>query len=306
MKSYFSLFLFFISTSSFGLTFLGVDHPRLEVTSKTDLSFRADDLLSDRIDEVFTKTLPSSEVQLATQTLFSKTLEYLPKKYWPSSLQVVLESSAFIVSEIETGVLPLSMVNSYQLPRTSMIQIGMFELENDLWGYRWVVGHELGHMIVEWASRKAGSTDENAPRISFWEQTIYEGVGDYFAGILNENNDYSPGSRWYYRNPFRFKTLTEAMSTKDNSITRAEVAFRESGLLGHPLYEDWLSKAKAYTKGRDPYMPGSWLAGRLLLLGRRVGHQKVAKAIIELAVEGKKISHPKVFLEEVNSYLIGD
>lgn len=277
--------------------------PKLVMIERANHVFEMDDLLSDRSNEKFDAEEVDPNFKAAAEGVLAKSLQFLPLKYWPLQLTIVHESKALVRSPLENGSIPISVINSYQRPIESMIQLGMFELEEDLDGYKRTLAHEIGHMLVEWASRSAGSTPADAPRISFWHQSVYEGVGDYFETVLNGPS--LGDTRWYVRDAFRFSSLEEALQTQENTAATAERGFSKSGLIAHPLYLDWLEKVKAYidSLSGDPYMAGSWLAGQLFKLGERASHKQVADRIIQMAVEGRQFTNVEQFLNEVSSGL---
>lgn len=277
--------------------------PKVVMLERANLAFDTDDLLSDRTNEQFDAKEVDPKFKAAAEELFAESLNFLPLKYWPLQLTIVHESKALVRSPLERGSIPISVINSYQRPMESMIQLGMLELEPDLDGYKRTLAHEIGHMLVEWASRSAGSTPATSPRISFWHQSVYEGVGDYFETVLNGPS--LGDTRWYVRDAFRFSKLEDALQTKGNTAAAAERGFRESGLIAHPLYLDWLEKVKAYidSLSGDPYMAGSWLAGQLFKLGEQTSHDQVAGRIVQLAVEGRQFTSVEHFLKEVSSGL---
>lgn len=275
----------------------------LLVIEKADLEFTIQDLLSDRKDEVFRSKAPDQELVRETEELFKRSLSYLDERYWPEQLTVILEYQAIVHSPLEDGLLPMSVINSYQLPRQSSIQLGMFELQHDRDGYLNVLGHEIGHMLVEWAARKTGATPSGASWLSLWDKSIYEGVADYFAYVFTPEVSGRTQAAWYYRDPFRFKSYEDSITEKEDGVVIAERGFRESGLSLHPLYQDWVLKVRKFMSASgDHYMPGSWLAGELQVLGERCGHRKLVTWIIARAAAGAKYSSIQTFLLDSKAF----
>ncbi len=188
-------------------------------------------------------------------------------------------------------LIPISIIESYQEPKTTSMRLGMAELKDDRDSFQLVVAHEYAHLVIENASRNAGSTRKDAESIEFWSKPIYEGVADLLASWALRSEFTAGRDNWSAQNLNEYSNLDQAKKAKDNTVEKARRAFKKMELIPKfSIYEDWLKKIEKYVSangGSDPYAEGRWLAGSIRTAATTPEKQKkIADALVNMARSG--------------------
>lgn len=160
---------------------------------------------------------------------------------------------------------------------------------------------------MEWACRATGITQPNET-MSHWSGAIYEGVADYIAATVNDTNLIGGKDQWFTRDILQFQTLDEAMHSQITSIDIVENGLTAAGFI--PQYRTYTEMIAEFKNEiikipdyQDSYVIGSWLAGQLWQLDKATSQAEVFEAILAVAITGKKIDNPQVFLKMVKTQL---
>lgn len=200
--------------------------------------------------------------------------------------------------------IPISIIESYQEPKTNSIRLGMEELKDSKMSFQLTVAHEYAHLVFENASRKAGKTSAEDETISFWPKSAYEGLADLvMAMAMDSHYTAEPGS-WAARDLYQFNTLKTSVTAKDDSVSRARSAFKKMNLVPrYKIYDDWLARVGKYIEsngGADPYAAGSWLAGSLLGQTKTETKKRgLLSVVLEYAKSGKPVDDLQIFHDEL-------
>ena len=266
------------------------------------LSFHAANLVSERTSESFSK----QEVDRETRRLLAETaktaLSLLDDQFHPEALEVVLEENAEI--HFPDGVverIPVSVVVSQQRPAASQIRLGMFEMKDDPRALRSIFAHELGHMLFEWACRRAGVTKPEDFVLAHWSKPIYEGVADWVAAVTTGSTTIGSHHGWFRRGLLDYGSLEAAKATVGLPAYLVD-GLKKVGLVPkYRAYSDFMAIIGEYLKDLpDPYAEGSWIAGRLFSAANGQAEAKhLCMRIIAVAITGDQFNDAKVFLKAV-------
>lgn len=278
----------------------------LIIKKRENLVFESSDLTGNRTKETYEETSCGNEILRLSKSLYEKALGFLPRSYWPEKLNIALESKAniTITGENINEEAPMSLITSRQVPNQSEIRMGMHEIEGDLDAYSSILAHELGHMIIEWPSRKQGVVKDSDEVIPFWSKSIYEGVADFFAVILTGSRIIGSENIWFNRSIDDFKDYESAKNSNKGTLSLAVEGLTSQDLdKKYKSYSHWLSLIEKYVNelGEDPYTTGTVLARDLFNLSERIGQDAVMRKIIDIALTGKKFDLPQIFYDEVKS-----
>ncbi len=263
---------------------------QIEVVELTDYSFTADSFFEDRKNVTFKEKPADPKFQKWALEAIDKVNQLIPKDDQLQSLKLKLIFQANIQTSYGLiSAVPVSIIDSYQEPKTLSIRLGMLELKDDEITFKITVAHEYSHLVFENASRKSGKTNANAEVMTSWSKPIYEGAADLMASLAL-NTHYTGGlDCWATRDLFEFENLEEAQNAKDATITKARKAFQMMGLVPKfKIYENWLELVEKFIQSsgnKDPYAEGSWFAGGLLRIADT--HQKKMNLVRELIYEAK-------------------
>lgn len=96
-----------------------------------------------------------------------KALSFLQLQYHPPITKISLEDvGEYYFDDGTSEKIPILVTTSQQNPGRSEVRIGVYELNENNNVLASVLGHELGHMVIEWACRSNGITQNNEYVIS--------------------------------------------------------------------------------------------------------------------------------------------
>lgn len=292
--AFFLCLLAFVSPYAHATPLGGEAKTKIQVTELVDLKFKADSFFGDRKDMTFTEAPAEARFSIWAKDAIDKVNHLLASDLHVPFVKIKLIFRASITSSSgDTKIVPISMIESYQEPKTSSLRLGMAELNDSEESFKLTVAHEYAHLVLENASRMAGSTPLDADRISFWPQSIYEGLADFLMSSAMNSDFTADKNCWGARDLKEFKSLEQARETQYSIVDRARRAFEKMGLIPHhPIYEDWLIKVDAYIKsigGVDPYAEGIWLAGSLRT---HATDDEKRQALVRLLTDSAKAGSP--------------
>ncbi len=278
----------------------------IEVVELRNYSFKADTFFEERENLTFQEVPADPKYAIWTKEAIEKVNGLITVDDQLPHLKIKLIFEATITSKSgkKQQHVPISIIESYQEPKTDSIRLGMLELKDNKQTFLCTVAHEYSHLIFENASRKAGTTSATNEQIEFWSKPAYEGLPDLMMGMALNSTVNGDPKEWYARSLNQFQTLEEAKKSKDNLVLRAKVAFRKIGLTPqYPQYTNWISTVGHYLKslgGSDPYSEGTWLAGSLLKIADTPAkQQKLARLLVARAKSGEKILDLQLFYSDV-------
>lgn len=283
----------------------------IEVVEIKDLRFTADSFFDERKDLSFTEAKANQKFEEWTQDAIEKVNSLIGPQNQVPKIKVKLIFNALITSTRgQTRLTPISIIDSYQEPKTNSIRLGMEELKDDEVSFKLTVAHEYAHLVLEHISRTANKTPQEDEHIPYWPKSVYEGLADVLMSLAYDSN-YTAGLKcWGSRDLNQFKTLKEAKAAKDTTVAKARLAFQKMKLIpDYPIYEDWLLKVDYFIKSlgsSDPYAEGTWLAGSLRQ--QASGSKKKTKlldAIFEKTKTGEQITDIQLFHDQlINALLV--
>ena len=305
MKIFFS-FLFLVvsacASSQFPKTTLQESpNSKLEVVEISDYKFSANSFLDEKKDVSFIEKPADAKYFLWAEEAIQRVDKFLP----PSDRLPHLKLKLIFTASIQTKMallqnVPISIIESYQEPKTLSIRLGMLELKDSKESFQLTVAHEYSHLVFENASRKAGTTPAANEQIEFWSKSAYEGIADLFMSLAMDSNFTAEPGSWAAHDLNEYSSLQKAKAAKDTTVVTARSAFQKMDLIPqYPLYEDWLVKIGAYIKGHgghDPYAEGRWLAGSLKKNANTdAKKEKLAQLILDAAKAGTKVDDIQAF-----------
>ncbi len=166
--------------------------------------------------------------------------------------------------------------------RESLIQIGLMEIENDELAFKSVLAHEMGHMLIEWPSRKMGFTAEQDALVTHWCKSIYEGIADWIGYNITASNYIGSPNIWFKRKLGEFQDLESVQNNIGNIVEEIFTGLTSAELIPkYAAYQEWADLIKLqYTDKIDPYAEGSYLAWKLQLKSQTIGFSNLFKNII--------------------------
>lgn len=269
------------------------EKPQVQVVEIKNLKFTAESFFSEKKDLEFQEIPADNKYQEWAEEAIHKVNELLPKDAIVPVVKIKLIFEALITnSNGKKKLTPISIIESYQEPKTNSMRLGMAELKDDKKSFQLTVAHEYAHLVLENASRTAGTTSKDSDGIEFWSKPIYEGVADLFMSFALDSELTAGRDNWSSRSIYEFSNLDDAKKAKDSTIQKARSAFRKMGLIPQfPIYEDWLTKVEKYISslgGIDPYAEGRWLAGSIRKLTKTKEDKKAIVAkIVQSARSGE-------------------
>lgn len=275
--------------------------PKLEVVEISNYHFTADSFFDEKKEVSFDEKPADPKFFNWAEESIQRVDELLPPSDRLPHVKLKLIFSASIqTKKALLPNVPISIIESYQEPKTHSIRLGMLELKDSKESFQLTVAHEYSHLVFENASRKAGTTQATSDQIEFWSKSAYEGLADLFMSLAMNSNFTSEPGTWAAHDLYEYSSLKKAKAAKDTTVATAKVAFKKMNLIPqYPLYEDWLSKIGAYIKahgGHDPYAEGRWLAGSLKKSANTdVKKEKLVRLILEAAKAGTKIDDLQAF-----------
>lgn len=282
---------------------------KVHVVQWNDLKYKADSFFEERRDLSFTEAQAKIDYQEWATEAISKVNDLIPSEDRLPEVKIKLIFSALITGKDgKSEQVPISIIESYQEPKTASMRLGMLELQNDKLSFQLTVAHEYAHLIFEAASRRAGATPSDADQISFWPKSVYEGLADFVMSLaLKLDLTAAPGN-WSSSNLMEFETWAEARASKDRLTPLAKDAFAKMNLVPkYKIYADWLKKVELYTQslgGTDPYAEGRWLAGSLKKHANNPERiQKAVQLILAAAKSGTLIKNTEEFQRLIVSEL---
>lgn len=258
----------------------------VKVVEFIDLSFKADSFFDERTNLSYKEAAVDPIFKTWAEEAVIKVNELLPLDAILPQVKIKLIFQAKIESSNGKVILiPISIIDSYQEPKTKSIRLGMTELKNDKLSFQLTVAHEYAHLVFENASRVTGKTPSTAENFDFWSKSIYEGTADLLMALAL-NSDLTTGSNsWASRNINEFANIADARRSKDETYQRAHSAFKKMGFIPkYEIYNNWLAQVKKYIAtlgGIDPYAEGRWLAGSVKKITKT---QNDKKKIVSLLV----------------------
>jgi hypothetical protein len=274
---------------------------RLEVTELIDMRFQGDSFFSEKLNLMFFEAPASPKYVSWAEEAVNRVNLLLPSTgYVPRvKIRLIFEAKIIASNGIERRT-PISMIESYQEPKTNSIRIGMHELLEDKESFQLTIAHEYAHLVVEHQSRLSGSTSGNNDHIQFWPKSLYEGIADLMMAMALDSIRTAGPNNWSSKRLDEFRSLQEAREEKDRTVAQAKIAFESMGLIpSFPIYDDWLLKVKTYVDsigGVDPYAEGRWFAGSVL---NKAKSPEIGKKIIELILNdartGEKVKDIKKY-----------
>ena len=200
---------------------------------------------------------------------------------------------------------PLSLVTTQQNPTDHSIRVGTFEFRKDQDGMNSMFAHEMGHMIVEWASRQSGATSPDDFWMTNWSPDIYEGVADFVSATALRRTFVGSKDGWFHRDLLQYQHLSFDQIRGDRlSLRMAQTGLKRVGLVPqfkvYQIWLDWMENLFSDTTIDDPYAGGVWLAGRLLQLAQCKSSTSMIHKIVRLAATGEKFDNPERFLDALD------
>lgn len=291
------LFLFIASLHS--ISFAAKPNPsgpsktkmtQVQVVELSNYSFAADSFFQERKNLAFIEVPADTKFSTWALDAIERVNLLIPNQDRLDNVKIKLIFEADI--QTSSGLIvavPMSMIDSYQEPKTLSIRLGMLELKNDEISFKMTVAHEYSHLIFENASRSAGTTLPTAEAIEFWAKPIYEGTADVMAAMALNTHYTGSILSWGTRDLLEFKTLEDAQKAKDTTVVKARDAFQKMSLIPQfQIYVNWLEVIEKFIQsagGKDPYAEGSWFAGSLFKVAD--SHEKKLKLASELLSQAK-------------------
>ena len=277
---------------------------RLEVVEIRNLKFEAESFFGERKNQSFLESSASEKYTDWAEEAIKPVNGLLPPEAILEHVKIKLIFEASIVSRGNTTRVPISMIESYQEPKSNSIRLGMHELKDDKKSFQLTLAHEYAHLVFENASRISGSTETQSEQIAFWSKPVYEGVADFVMSVSLNSDFTAHPNNWSARSLFEFDSLMSARSAKDRTVEKARSAFLAMGLIPkYPIYEDWLVRVESFILslgGSDPYAEGRWLAGSLRIAAKnRAQQRKIISRILLNAKSGKPQNNAQVFQREL-------
>lgn len=278
---------------------------RLEVVELKDYRFKADSFFDERKDLTFQEVSANPKyMQWATEAIdrvnqLVSPDDRVPQVHLKLIFNAEVESKNGKISHI-----PISIIESYQEPKTNSIRLGMEELKDSKKSFQLTVAHEYAHLVFENASRRSGKTAAEDETIGFWPKSAYEGLADLVMAMAMESHFTAEPGNWAARDLFQYDSLKASLAAKDDSVSRARSAFKKMDLVPkYKIYDDWLARVGKYIKangGTDPYAEGSWLAGSLLKDAKTEAKKKeLVSDLIEYARLGKSVNDLQAFHDDL-------
>ena len=310
-----SLFITLICIVSFAEN-PNLSHPsktkktQVQVVELSNYSFNADNFFEERKNLTFRETTAEVKFQRWGLEAIDRVNDLIPSQDRLDKIKLKLIFQADIqTSSALIAAVPVSIIDSYQEPKTLSIRLGMLELKDDETSFKITVAHEYSHLILENASRMAGTTPATAETIQFWSKPIYEGAADLMASMAFETHYTGSLQSWGTRDLFEYVSLDDAQNAKDSTVVSARAAFQKMNLIPKfQIYENWLETIEKFIQssgGKDPYAEGSWFAGSLYKIADN--HQwraKLAKELVSRAKSGEIESDTLHFYEKLKSQLV--
>lgn len=263
---------------------------KVQVVELSSYSFTADTFFEGRKNLAFKEKPAKVKFQRWASEAIDKVNYLIPNqdRLDKVKLNLIFQADIQTFSGLIAAV-PISIIDSYQEPKTLSIRLGMLELKNDETSFKITVAHEYSHLIFENASRKAGTTPAVAEAIQFWSKSIYEGAADVMASMALNTHYTGSLQNWGTRDLFEYRTLEDVQKANDTTVVRARAAFQKMNLIPKfQIYENWLETIEKFIQssgGNDPYAEGSWFAGSLFKITDT--HEKKLKLAAELLSQAK-------------------
>jgi hypothetical protein len=229
---------------------------------------------------------------------------WLPDDIHAEAIAVYLESSANIA--YPDGTLentPLSIITSLQDPPKNVIRLGISEIQDDVQAVRSILAHEMGHMLVEWASRQAGTTPKDQKFFSHWNKGVFEGVADFISAATTGSTIIGSRNCWFNRDILKYKSVEEAQ--QDRQTLRMFTAHMNSSgwATQYRVYASFLNTLEKLFQDPeviDPYAAGDWLAMKLWQASDDGKNSKeMILRILAIAQAGTKIESVEDFWTKI-------
>lgn len=277
----------------------------VEVIQISNYKFEADSFFEERKNISFNETAADQIFINWSIEAIDKVNDIIPLEYQLAQVKIKLVQEAEIKSQDgKIKLTPISIIESYQEPKTNSIRLGMLEIKNDKKSFQLTVAHEYAHLIFEQASRRNKTTSAESEQITFWPKSIYESVADIIMSMALKSSVTAGTGNWSSRNLFEFKALNDAKNSKDMTVRNATKAFKNMSLIPNfPIYNDWLIKVGNFIKltgGNDPYSEGSWLAGSLLKAADSESkRKKLIEVLLDKAKKGQSVDDIEFFNKDI-------
>ena len=246
---------------------------KINIESRIDLYFETSGSSMDRISESYSVVEPENKAAKVIKEAVLAAAKLIDTSFWPDEFTIHLEKKATIKGPAYIETVPTSLVLSRQIPQENAIRLGIYELENNEKAFASILSHEVGHMIMEWVSRKSGSTSPDDEVIPFWSKPIYEGIADFATACVTGSTLVGSNRIWFNRDILKYSSLEQSRNPEEKMSTSIEEAFFSLNLIPHfKFYTSWLNTIEKFlekTGTKDPYSEGTWVAGELW----RVSHE---------------------------------
>jgi hypothetical protein len=241
----------------------------IKVVELKDYSFTGSSFLDDRNDLTYTEADATEPFKAWAKDAVTKVNALIPQdaRLCEVKFKLIFQASIKDPKKKISQTVPISIIESYQEPKTNSVRLGMFEITSDEASFKDIVAHEYTHLVFESLSRKVGTTAPEADGIKFWPKSVYEGLADLIASLAMDTSVLGSKDNWSSRDLNEFSSLEQAQKSKAQIVSKARASFKKAGLIPkYALYNDWLKKVDHFINasgGVDPYAEGVWLAGAL-------------------------------------------
>jgi hypothetical protein len=169
---------------------------RIEVAELKNMRFQSDSFFGEKQNLTFLETPAASKYVLWAEEAVRRVNLLLPSTAHVPYVKIKLVFEATVISSKGVERLtPISMIESYQEPKTNSIRIGMRELSNDKESFLLTIANEYSHLVVEHQSRMSGTTPQEQDYIQFWPKSLYEGIADLMMALaLNSTRTAGPNN----------------------------------------------------------------------------------------------------------------
>ena len=266
--------------------------------------FNAAEFVRPRLSETFRSLPAPADIANAIEQTVHRVEALLPAFVHAEAMTIYLESSGSVVYPDGTiEMTPLSIITGMQSPKNNVIRLGIWEIQNDELALRSILAHEMGHMLVEWASRQAGTIPADQDLFRNWDASIYEGVAEFISAVTTGSTIIGCDTCWFHRDIFKYQTIDEAR--QDHlTLEMLEAQMNSNGWAArYPVYGDFLKFLKDWFQDPthvDQYAAGDWLAMKLWQASDSGKTPKdIIRRILEVAQTRVHIDSPEDFLATV-------
>jgi hypothetical protein len=279
---------------------------QVKVLELKDYQFTGTSFLDDRPDLSFKEAEATTQYRKWSEDAVGNVNTLLPvgARLCEVKFKLIFQAEIKSPDGKQRQSVPISMLESYQEPKTHSVRLGMLEMKNDEATFKDVVAHEYAHLVFENTSRTAGTTKETDEVIPFWPKPVYEGLADLVSSFAMNTTQLGSKRVWGARDLNEFSTVDEAKRSKAEIVSKARKAFREYGLIPkYAIYQDWLNRIDHFIKasgGVDPYAEGVWLAGALHKKADNIQQQKkMIQVLVSRAKAGTPTTDAKSFYDSI-------